>query len=410
MTVLSFIVDIRDVFSLYLSCKRIRLLFDYIRQQYFSDHHHQRKVDYCKTLLNLACMSYREDDDKIDLQLDKSDIFTTYYANVKSCVSVKTCKRYIAFRIRTNVEFLPPQYIEGVLKSSIRRGYIDGVRFLIDVLKADFDSPILKADYYIGIAYGYDRGDIIKYFVDERRVNLNSVYNARGLTLLHNAVEDGLTEYVEWLIEDLNMNVDVRSKKDGDYMTPLHVAAHYGRVEVGKLLISKHNANIYAKTEDALIGSDENVLHIAVKKNKYDFVKMLESFDIDFDIVDGHGNSVLHHAVISFDMVSYVLDRSNVNVNKRNNYGQTALHMAVSAMYKNAGIVKILIEKGADVNAKDNDDKTPLYVAVENWNIDTAKLLILQFKADVTVNGQEIIDLAKSCGMNDIVNLISDRL
>jgi len=62
-----------------------------------------------------------------------------------------------------------------------------------------------------------------------------------------------------------------------------------------------------------------------------------------------------------------------VDVNTRNDYGQTALWWA---LYKgHLEIAKLLIEKGADVNAIDNSGKTALMFASEAGTI-TADLLI----------------------------------
>jgi ankyrin repeat protein len=48
------------------------------------------------------------------------------------------------------------------------------------------------------------------------------------------------------------------------------------------------------------------------------------------------------------------------NINVRNNEGKTALHLAVGGGHLLA--VKALLDRGADVNAHDNKDYTPLHV------------------------------------------------
>ena len=52
---------------------------------------------------------------------------------------------------------------------------------------------------------------------------------------------------------------------------------------------------------------------------------------------------------------------SGVDVNIKDNYGETPLYYA--STYGQLQIVKLIIEYGADVNAKDNDGDTPLYWA-----------------------------------------------
>ena len=48
-------------------------------------------------------------------------------------------------------------------------------------------------------------------------------------------------------------------------------------------------------------------------------------------------------------------------VNKADEWGETPLHAA--ARKGNTKMIQLLVAAGADVNAKDQDDKTPLYIA-----------------------------------------------
>jgi hypothetical protein len=62
-------------------------------------------------------------------------------------------------------------------------------------------------------------------------------------------------------------------------------------------------------------------------------------------------------------------------INKADEYGLMPLHYAVGG--GNVEIVKLLLGKGADVNAKEwYEDKTPLHYAVEGGNVEIVKLLL----------------------------------
>ena len=81
-------------------------------------------------------------------------------------------------------------------------------------------------------------------------------------------------------------------------------------------------------------------------------------------------------------------------------------------------IVKLLIDKGADVNAKTDDGMTALIVAAENGQADVAKLLIDK-GADINVKNPETDSLnnlgftplmyAAFWGRMDIVKLLLDK-
>jgi len=70
------------------------------------------------------------------------------------------------------------------------------------------------------------------------------------------------------------------------------------------------------------------------------------------------------------------LENKNENeINVRNQYnGKTPLHESILSNKPNCA--NVLIDKGADLNAKDTDGKTPLIWALENGQIEVAKLLI----------------------------------
>jgi len=92
---------------------------------------------------------------------------------------------------------------------------------------------------------------------------------------------------------------------------------------------------------------------------------------------DSEGNTPLHHACNGFkensnamkdivdndlDLVKIFID-AGCDVNARNNQGQTPLHVALICEFDNRiEMVKLLVENGADVNARDNEEETPLHI------------------------------------------------
>ena len=105
------------------------------------------------------------------------------------------------------------------------------------------------------------------------------------------------------------------------------------------------------------------------------------------------------------EKVESLLDKG-ANVNAKDGYGRTPLHYA--AWYGHLDIVKLLLDRGADVNAKGNAGETPLHLAAAWDHPDIVKLL-LDRGADVNAknrDGKTPLDLARENKYWDIVNFL----
>jgi ankyrin repeat protein len=97
------------------------------------------------------------------------------------------------------------------------------------------------------------------------------------------------------------------------------------------------------------------------------------------------------------------------DANAKDEYGHTPLHEAVwnTNPSKNT-IVKILIEAGADINTADEDGWTPLHHAAENSASSIAKILI-EARADITLKtkkGKTALDMAKADDTDTLETLL----
>jgi len=76
----------------------------------------------------------------------------------------------------------------------------------------------------------------------------------------------------------------------------------------------------------------------------------------------------------NIEAVSQLLDKHPDWINADKFWGDTPLHTAVQVA--NLDIIKLLINRGADVNEVKDFGVTPLHIAVYNNNIEIAKLLL----------------------------------
>lgn len=197
-----------------------------------------------------------------------------------------------------------------------------------------------------------------------------------GKTALHQGIEtnyqaDFLDKAAEILGDKANWNLRTKS---GD--TLLHAAAQHGQQSaIGKLL--SFGADVTLQNDKG-----ETPLMAAVNhNNEMGFSKILEAMkakDIAPDLHrDKQGDTALHHAVrVAYDVrfMQGLLD-AGADIESRNARGETPLIAAVKN--GNREFVALLVAKGADIMAKDKDEKTALDLAVAAERIDIAQQLML---------------------------------
>lgn len=203
----------------------------------------------------------------------------------------------------------------------------------------------------------------------------------------------GDIEAVEYYLDN-GTDVDARNSSG---VTPLHCAARRGRLELAKLLIRKgadadtRANNGYSPLLEArnveiarlLIRNGATVsvvakngwtpLHYASHYRFPGNVELLleNGADANARLAFGARFTPLHVALWgggslrgkTIEVVRHLLKRG-ADVNAKDQSGRTPLHCA--AQYRHPGNVKLLLEKGADVNARDKEGRTPLDVAIEN--------------------------------------------
>jgi ankyrin repeat protein len=97
---------------------------------------------------------------------------------------------------------------------------------------------------------------------------------------------------------------------------------------------------------------------------------------------------------------------SEVNARSTNPMRNTPLHAGTAG--RNAEVIKLLIDFGADVNARQHGGWTPLHAAAQSGDVEIAKLL-LENGAEIGIradNNQGAFDLALTRGHQAIVDLL----
>jgi ankyrin repeat protein len=298
----------------------------------------------------------------------------------------------------------------------------------------------------------YNHAEIAKLLVD-KGADVN-IRDKNKMTALMVAAEKGFFEIAKFLI-DKGADINV---KDKDGRTPLLIALDIDidrfklvsekikagveigeRVLIAKLLIER-NADVTVKDNNK-----RTPLIVAVENDHVEIVKLLLNKGVDVNINDRNGRTVLITAANKgyLEIVRLLLDRVS-DINARDNTGMTALFAAVKSWclemikqppvkahrlkirkYKEdvflttaaepsevyEEIIRLLLNKGADVNIQDNSGKTALMIAVKNKNMEIIKLL-LKKHADIKAKdnkGRTVLIIASDKDNEEIVELLLDK-
>src|SRR5262245_38513952 len=179
--------------------------------------------------------------------------------------------------------------------------------------------------------------------------------NKQGWTGLHGAAQRGHREVVRLLLEH---GADPNAREPGDHTYPLHWAAAQGQVEIVRALLDA-GADVHGVGDDhALDVIGWATAFRSPGENWRDIVSLLVAHGARHHIFSAIaiGDPVAIRDVVYRDPKA--LERRA----SRFEEGRTALHYAMSQ--SRYDILDLLIELGADLEAKDNNGRTALAVAM----------------------------------------------
>ncbi|XP_074856246.1 ankyrin-3 isoform X2 [Carettochelys insculpta] len=252
------------------------------------------------------------------------------------------------------------------LYMAAQENHLEVVKFLLD---NGASQSLATEDGFTPLAVALQQGH-------DQVVSLLLENDTKGkvrLPALHIAARKDDTKAAALLLQN-DHNADVESKMmvnrtTESGFTPLHIAAHYGNINVATLLLNRGAA------VDFTARNDITPLHVASKRGNANMVKLLLDRGAKIDAKTRDGLTPLHCGARSGheQVVKMLLDRGAPILSKTKN-GLSPLHMATQGDHLNC--VQLLIQHNVPVDDVTNDYLTALHVAAHCGHFKVAKVLL----------------------------------
>jgi ankyrin repeat protein/L-ascorbate metabolism protein UlaG (beta-lactamase superfamily) len=233
-------------------------------------------------------------------------------------------------------------------------------------------------------------------FLHSQGADLGAAHE-RGGTALHFASLYGHTDIVKFLV-DAGADVSIR---DDEGFAPVNYACYKGRLEMIEMLGSK-GASLKHEGEAGI-----SSFHSAAYGGQAEVVHFLADKGYDPNAgLDQHGHIALMAAAYNRDpKVAQALIERGADVDATNDDGITALHRA--ALFSADEVAALLIDAGAEVDVRDSSGETPLITAA--YGSPKTVALLISRGADPNVidkNGVTALVAGIRSGEKEVVDLL----
>jgi ankyrin repeat protein len=227
--------------------------------------------------------------------------------------------------------------------------------------------------------------------------------------------------------------------------TPLHILALKGDVELGKMLLTSMENEERKRLLSLGDCKNDTVLHFAVNARKKQFIRLLFEYGVNVSIQNTKGYNALHagventgnasiielfrevypnslelttqegntliHVAVLFEqahILSYLVKTAKLNVEAKNNIGESAMHLA--AKKDNIEAMMELHALGSALHLRDNHNRTPLHVACKAGAEKCVQWLLPRISSIEIVDGfnKTPLKYAAGCGNVNVITMLLD--
>ena len=194
---------------------------------------------------------------------------------------------------------------------------------------------------------------------------------------------------LKWLVEHTAANVNYNCEQQW-WNTPLTAACENGHLDITKYLVEICRADVNLPDTEGNTPITWACRFVSMSVSIY---LLCEVSDLDVNIADCDGNTALHYAVwCSKD-------------------SKTQLHKACGDFFSNDNateVLRLVCERGHNINVLDNDGNTPLHKACEHGHSKIVETMMLAGADETITNdeGQTPAQLAAKKGHKQLLKLL----
>lgn len=272
---------------------------------------------------------------------------------------------------------------------AVTRGNLPAVELLIkagaNLNARDFynNTPLMNAIFS-------GRFEIADFFMTKYPFMLSVLNINEKNKLLIASVEKGNVEFIKKMIKN-GAEINAAGTSGN---TSLHLAAIRSNLQVINTLI-KSGANINSRNN-----MGQTALHFAAEAGNQQIIAVLKQCGADFLLIDKFGltpdaiiNKKLKERLVKFEEITSCKDETAFIdcLDKIKSWRSLSfktypkLHQA--AILKSPDILLWLIQNGADCNAKDNNNKTAIEIAMDNYDLESFDILLAN-SAEININSK----------------------
>ncbi len=218
-------------------------------------------------------------------------------------------------------------------------------------------------------------------------VNIISSYDSKGKYFVEDAKE--ILKEVKDLVEGSPANnysdhiIGLNECRENSGMTSIYLislCAYRNLPEVADYLLSKG-----ADPDLANKWGGRTALHFVVDNRELEFIKILCSYDTNFNAKCMEGSTPLHSLSKRFSLPEEMLEVVNIliengaDVNSVDAYGDSILHSA--AYYGHSDLISILLDNNANPDLKNANGETPLQILEAEDELEDSLQIFKQHKS-----------------------------